>query len=310
MSDPQGMDDPTDFELMAGLQDQDRRAYFVLKDRYQQRLHHIAEAILNNPQEADEIVQQAFDHVWRQADTFDRERERSVALWLYDLTGTLARAKQKRWLGWLFQRSQSTRWEQGSSVKQLLQILGQLPPVVLISGASLIGVTGITLSYATWATWQLYLKPVGYTTTVASDEDITRIQQQRSTQTLTLRDPYQQSSTLAQVLWSPTNQQILFVATEFPQADRGKTYQLWAEVSTREPSPEQLDPAARTLESAGTFAVPEVGSVQFLSPVLTIPEPNRFFVTLEPRGGSELPEGDIVLVSSYLPALAPSEAIE
>lgn len=290
------MAEPTDFELMERIQSRDRRAHFLLKDRYSARLRDIAFAILRNHHKAEDATRQVFDFCWKQSDIFDLERDRSVALWLYELTGFYAREQLRRW-----------PWS-----KQNNKVLVPAPANPLVGWiAALMGLLVLGLGpYAGWITWQnRRLQDQVITQALPSQDQIQALyqdwQQQPSTQSFTLRDPRSQTNILAQLLWSPTAGQAILLTTKLQAAPAGQIYQLWALGPT-----DASETGSSPTESAGTFAPPSDGTVQWLSESLNLEDPERFILTTEPLGGSETPTGEIRLESAPLPATAAPDAAQ
>ncbi len=282
------MGEPTDFELMERIQSHERRAHFILKDRYHKRLFEIAFAVLKNTHTAHDVVRQVFDFIWRESSLFDLERDRSVAIWLYELTGFYARERLKRW-SWFWQGRSQPR--------------GSLLQTGVITGLGVL-VVGLG-SYAAWATWQLSSlgQQVAARQPQPDPEDFQQIyrqwQQQPGTQSFTLRAPRFETDTLAQILWSSQQRQLLFLATDFPALPKGKAYQLWVVSQVAAPSGADPNETVEILEDAGTLnPSPQEGTVQWISQSLATETPLGFLVTEEPQAGSEQPTGSVVLESS------------
>lgn len=268
----------TDSELMRQIQSRDRRSHFLLKDRYQKRLLDIALATLKQPHQAEEVVRQVFEFCWKRADVFDIERDRSVALWLYELTAFQARERLRRW-AWL---PAPTAIQTTASV---------WPRRILLVGLGVLGLyaTGMTVEY-----WRLRWQ---WGSLLPEDQmAIQRLyqewQQQPDIQRITLRDPSLGNPLLVQALWSPRAKQVLLLASEMAPAPQGSTYQLWLQ--------SDLEGGAQMLESAGTFTVNGEGSLQWLSRPTLSAQPTRLLITLEPIGGSESPTGAPLLQSHVL----------
>ncbi len=68
------MDAPTDIELLTAIRHQDVAALGSLYDRHGQHAFNLAVRILGDRQLAEEVVQDAFFNVWRQASQFDVKR--------------------------------------------------------------------------------------------------------------------------------------------------------------------------------------------------------------------------------------------
>ncbi len=277
------MAEMTDFELMDQMKTRERRPYFLFKDRYYQRVFDIAYAILGNRQTTEEVTRQVFEHVWRQAEFFDPDTRRSVAIWLYETTSFFALKRLQRW-----------PWSRNENAPAYGTGWGVTAKITLATLALLIlGVGG----YSIWATLQLRSLSTIAATASEPEVDLQELYQlwtrRPNTLYLTLRDPKLQSDTLAQLLWSPADQQAVFIATNFPSTPRGSIYQLWAVsgASGTDPGLPQIT------ESAGTFRTPNDGTVQLLSPILTLSQPDQFLVTLESGDGSDSPQGRTVIES-------------
>ncbi len=259
----------TDFDLICQIRARDRRAYFLLKDRYQHRILMIARELLPSPHQADQVVRKVFEQSWRRAAEFDIRRERSVALWLYGLTQDVACLGHKRWGS----PPAGDRW--GSGWMLILWFL--------VAGLSLS--TGISL----WR-WQRLSQLLSRVSVAdprgSQDLQITyqQWQQQPLLRRLTLRDPRLQTDVLAQLLWLPSEHRALLLGTQVPTVHPGLTYQLWTYGS---------DPNQPI--GVGTFFSAADGTVQWLSepwdPTVTEADPDYFWVTLEPLGGSDYPTG-------------------
>ncbi|MFT0814605.1 anti-sigma factor domain-containing protein [Synechococcus sp. OH20] len=272
------MAEPTDFELMRQIQLRDRRSHFLLKDRYQKRLLEIALATLKQPHQAEEVVRQVFAFCWRHAEAFDLQRDRSVALWLYELTAFQAQERLRRW-SWL-------------PAPASIRVAPPLwPRRLLWGGLAALGVYALAI---TAAYWRLGSQIGGET--VAIQRLYQEWQRQPQVQRTILRDPNFRNPFLVQALWSPRAKQVLLLASEMPPAPLGSTYQLWLE----------SEGGGRRLESAGTFAVNAEGSLQWLSQPTPSQQPTRLWITLEPAGGSESPTGPPLLQSNFwIPAAQP-----
>ena len=64
----------SDEELVARLRERDSSAFTVLYDRYNRMAFGLAYRMLSDPLAAEDVVQEAFLSVWRQAETFQAER--------------------------------------------------------------------------------------------------------------------------------------------------------------------------------------------------------------------------------------------
>jgi RNA polymerase sigma-70 factor (ECF subfamily) len=77
-----------DAELMRKVAQGDRTAFSQLFDRYHQLAMNLAWRVLNERQEAEDVVQEVFLQLWRDAKTYDRERG-NVSTWIV----TIARSR-------------------------------------------------------------------------------------------------------------------------------------------------------------------------------------------------------------------------
>ncbi|HXQ71039.1 MAG TPA: sigma factor, partial [Pyrinomonadaceae bacterium] len=77
-----------DVELLKGVASQDEAALAALYDRYRVILFGLLVRILNNREEAEDVLQEVFLQVWRRAADFDENRGRPFT-WLV----TLARSR-------------------------------------------------------------------------------------------------------------------------------------------------------------------------------------------------------------------------
>lgn len=74
----------SDEELVARLRERDSGAFTMLYDRYSRMAFGLAYRMLNDPSAAEDVVQEAFLAVWRQADTFRVERS-AVRTWVLSI---------------------------------------------------------------------------------------------------------------------------------------------------------------------------------------------------------------------------------
>ena len=87
------MSTPADPELFARIADGDRDAFGLLYDRYAPVLFAFCVRILKDARDAEDVLQEAFIQVWRDARKFDATRA-SVKTWLF----TIARSRAlDRW---------------------------------------------------------------------------------------------------------------------------------------------------------------------------------------------------------------------
>jgi RNA polymerase sigma-70 factor (ECF subfamily) len=83
-----------DLLALVGIYAGDPRALGELFDRYTPLLHSVASAIVNRPEDADDVVRQTWRIVWTRSTPYDR-RKGSVALWLLQLVRDRARERVK-----------------------------------------------------------------------------------------------------------------------------------------------------------------------------------------------------------------------
>ena len=76
---------PTDVALLNAIAARDEAALAQLYDRYDRILFGLLMRILNNPEEAEDVLQEVFLQVWRKAADFDEKRGRPFT-WLVTLT--------------------------------------------------------------------------------------------------------------------------------------------------------------------------------------------------------------------------------
>lgn len=77
------VDEATDDVLLGRIADGDRRAFQDLMTRYVRTMISLAQRIAGNPDDADEVVQEAFLKVWKLAPRWRRDGEAHFSTWLY-----------------------------------------------------------------------------------------------------------------------------------------------------------------------------------------------------------------------------------
>lgn len=93
--------------------------------------------------------------------------------------------------------------------------------------------------------------------------------------------------TVAAAVWDGAAQRGMLQAEGLPAPPPGRDYQLWIR-----------DPKYPIPLSAGLVKVPRTGTVQGrFQPSFPIEKATKLFVTLEPKGGAEQPQGPVVLTS-------------
>ncbi|WP_051048801.1 RNA polymerase sigma factor [Rhodopseudomonas sp. B29] len=89
------MQDTSDEMLMAAVAARRQQAFRILMDRHMPRAIRVAQRIVRNPAEADDIGQEAFLRVWHKADSFDPAIARFTT-WLYRIVLNLAFDRVRR----------------------------------------------------------------------------------------------------------------------------------------------------------------------------------------------------------------------
>lgn len=93
------------------------------------------------------------------------------------------------------------------------------------------------------------------------------------------------ASYLAVVAWDNAAQEGILEVSRLPAAEPGKGYQLWI-----------IDPNNAAPVSGGAFTVPPDGSATIrFAPARKVSAASAFAVSVEPAGGSAIPQGPIVL---------------
>jgi anti-sigma factor RsiW len=105
---------------------------------------------------------------------------------------------------------------------------------------------------------------------------------------VSLHGPQEQASAEAFLVWDLASRQWHFYASGLPQAPAGRQYQLWAQKRSSE------------LLAGPVFDIDQngLGSVVVDLPALDPQQAAKVIVTLEPRGGSKSPSGEVVLEAS------------
>ena len=78
----------TDSELIAGVIHRDRKSFDLFYERYAQIIFNLCVRILKDEAEAQDVLQEIFLQIWREAERFDASRA-SVKTWLF----TIARSR-------------------------------------------------------------------------------------------------------------------------------------------------------------------------------------------------------------------------
>ena len=89
------MQDTSDEMLMAAVAARRQQAFRILMDRHMPRAIRVAQRIVRNPAEADDIGQEAFLRVWHKAESFDPNIARFTT-WLYRIVLNLAFDRVRR----------------------------------------------------------------------------------------------------------------------------------------------------------------------------------------------------------------------
>lgn len=80
--------DRTDADIISGIINRDRAAFDLLYNKYAQIIFNVCVRILNDVNEAEDVLQEIFLQIWREAAKFDPSRA-SVKTWLF----TIARSR-------------------------------------------------------------------------------------------------------------------------------------------------------------------------------------------------------------------------
>jgi RNA polymerase sigma-70 factor, ECF subfamily len=78
----------TDAELIAGIKSRQKQAFDLFYDRYAQIIFNLCIRILKDENDAEDVVQEVFVQIWKEAGRFDATRA-SVKTWLF----TIARSR-------------------------------------------------------------------------------------------------------------------------------------------------------------------------------------------------------------------------
>jgi RNA polymerase sigma-70 factor (ECF subfamily) len=89
------MESESDEALMAAVSARDQRAFRILMGRHMQRVIRVAQRVVRNPAEADDIGQETFLRVWTRATSFDPTVARFTT-WLYRIALNLAFDRGRR----------------------------------------------------------------------------------------------------------------------------------------------------------------------------------------------------------------------
>jgi RNA polymerase sigma-70 factor, ECF subfamily len=90
----------SDDELLRAIAQGDRRCFQRLMERHVRAMLALSTRVLRNPDDADEIVQEAFLKVWTLAPEWRSDREAKFSTWLYRvvLNGSLDRLRRARFV--------------------------------------------------------------------------------------------------------------------------------------------------------------------------------------------------------------------
>jgi len=91
VSDPM---DATDKELLTGVKANDKSAFSVLVDRYKVRLFNLICRMLQNREEAEDILQETFLRVFKEKESYDPTY--AFSTWIYTIALNLCRNELKR----------------------------------------------------------------------------------------------------------------------------------------------------------------------------------------------------------------------
>ncbi len=84
--------EPTDLELMEGIQDEDPEALSKLYDRYNGIIKALILRVVHNEAEADDLLQEIFMELWKQAKNFSAQKGKTPRL-----DGDTGTATSDRW---------------------------------------------------------------------------------------------------------------------------------------------------------------------------------------------------------------------
>ncbi|MEN9219351.1 MAG: anti-sigma factor [Thermostichales cyanobacterium SZTDM-1c_bins_54] len=256
------MAEPTDFEIMLQVQRRMPQAFSLLQERYQSRLFGICRGLGCSVQESAQVVQQVWAFVWKHADQFDLERERSVALWLYELAAfysqqLFANRRQYR---------QRLVWVGVGTV--VLVGLAQMTPAMVAA---------------------LHQGAVNLARAWVGSPDLQVLERQWRQDARTQIFRLQGAEPELEGLWSGENRQVLLITRGIPTPPPGQIYQLWA-----------ISPQAggeTLLESGGTFSGE---ASHWLSNTFLTSQPQRLLVSRERQPGSLRP-GEVIVWDSAPP---------
>jgi RNA polymerase sigma-70 factor (ECF subfamily) len=91
----QSRDSPDEVALMTRVVARDQAAFRQLAERHAGRIIAVAQRILGNAAEADEIAQEALFRLWQQADRWDPQRA-ELRVWLYRIVCNLCIDRTRR----------------------------------------------------------------------------------------------------------------------------------------------------------------------------------------------------------------------
>jgi RNA polymerase sigma-70 factor (ECF subfamily) len=91
--------DPTDEELMARIQDRDERALGLFARRHTALLRTVIGRIINNDADVDDLLQEVFLEIWRQAAHYDEKKGRALG-WMITLARRRAIDKLRKKLAY------------------------------------------------------------------------------------------------------------------------------------------------------------------------------------------------------------------
>lgn len=93
-------DVPGDDDLLRAIAQGDRRSFQRLMERHARAMLALSTRVLRNPDDADEVVQEAFLKVWTLAPKWQADREAKFSTWLYRvvLNASLDRLRRVRFV--------------------------------------------------------------------------------------------------------------------------------------------------------------------------------------------------------------------
>jgi RNA polymerase sigma factor (sigma-70 family) len=110
----------TDLELIQKIRQRDRQAFDLFYDRYAQIIFSLCVRILKDTGEAEDVLQEIFVQIWREAERFDAARA-SVKTWVFTIarSRSLDRYRSRKTARQRFEDSAAEELQQVSSKEDL-----------------------------------------------------------------------------------------------------------------------------------------------------------------------------------------------